>query len=54
MKTKSEVIKELLDAIRKNSMTYQQMLDRLTEAGMNDADARKLLDRLTNPLEDDE
>jgi hypothetical protein len=46
--------KEIIEYIRSKSPTYQQLLDRLTQEGMDREDAEKLIDKLTKPIEDDE
>jgi hypothetical protein len=46
--------KEIIEYIRSKSPTYQQLVDRLTQEGMDKEDAEKLIDVLTKPIEDEE
>lgn len=46
-------IQEIVKAIRASSLEYNEMLDILTEAGMEEEDAEKLLERLISQVEDE-
>jgi len=49
-----QIIRDLIKRIKDNSKEYSEMLDTLTEAGLEEADAEKLLDRLITQVEDEE
>lgn len=53
-KSPSEWARRIIDLIRAGNKTYQQMLDTVTQEGMDRADAEKLLDVLTKPVEDED
>lgn len=53
-KSQYQIIRELVAEIRKGSKTYQQMLDTLTQADIDEAAARKILDRLLLKQVDEE
>lgn len=49
-----EIIQEIVKDLKRNSGTYQEMLDRLTQEGMDKEDAEKLLRRLLDQIVDEE